>query len=72
MSGSLKRVANVMVVFAIIWGACFLMTVPFGLDDLQFSLVFSTVLAAVIVFVAGTGRLIKQGLEAWKRHKSGN
>lgn len=72
MSGPLKRVAKVMTVLAIIWGACFLMTLPFGIDDLQFSLIFATVLAAIIVFVGGIGRLIKLGLEARKRKKSGN
>ncbi len=72
MSGPLKRVADVVTVLAIIWGACFLMTVPFGVSDLKFSLIFATVLAVILVLVGGIARLIKRGLETRKRHKSGN
>ncbi|UUV30722.1 hypothetical protein NQK81_39165 [Amycolatopsis roodepoortensis] len=61
-----------MIVVAILWGACFLMTLPFAVSDLGASLVFATVLAAVILFVGGAGRLMKRGLDAKKRRQSGN
>jgi hypothetical protein len=62
-----RRTANVVAVLAIIWGACFLITFPFGISDLRFSVIFATVLAALIVLVAGAGRLLKRGLDARKR-----
>ncbi|MFF1612358.1 hypothetical protein ACFVYA_31680 [Amycolatopsis sp. NPDC058278] len=68
MSGALvKRAANVAVALAIMWGACFLMTLPFGLSDLGFSLIFATALTAVTVLLVGVGRLIKRGWDALKR-----
>jgi len=62
-----KRIANVASALAIIWGTCFLMTMPFGISDLWFSLVFATVLAATTVVVVGLGILFKRGWEALKR-----
>ncbi|WP_410608071.1 hypothetical protein [Amycolatopsis sp. lyj-109] len=65
MSGALvKRVANVATVLAITWVTCFLMTLPFGLSDLVFSLIFATVLTAAILLVVGLGNLIKRGWDA--------
>ncbi|MEV6447828.1 hypothetical protein [Amycolatopsis sp. NPDC051716] len=52
---------------AIVWGGCFLMTMPFGLSDLGFSLIFATVLTAAIFLVAGVGILFKRGWDALKR-----
>jgi hypothetical protein len=62
-----KRIGNVASVLAITWGTCFLMTMPFGIGDLWFSLVFATVLAAAMIVVAGVGILAKRGWEAFKR-----
>jgi hypothetical protein len=67
VSGALvKRAANVAGVLAISWGTCFLMTLPFGIGDLGFSLIFATVLAAAILLVAGAGILLKRGWDALK------
>ncbi|MFJ1764751.1 hypothetical protein ACIOD2_30810 [Amycolatopsis sp. NPDC088138] len=68
VSGALvKRAANVAGVLAIIWGGCFLMTLPFGLSDLGFSLIFATALTAAILLVVGAGILFKRGWDALKR-----
>ncbi|MEA5366497.1 hypothetical protein VA596_43695 [Amycolatopsis sp., V23-08] len=68
MSGALvKRAANVAGALAITWGTCFLMTLPFGLSDLGFSLIFATALTAAIHLVVGAGILVKRGWDALKR-----
>ncbi|WP_410611205.1 hypothetical protein [Amycolatopsis sp. lyj-109] len=66
MRALVKRAANVASVLAIIWGACFLMTLPFGVSDLGFSLIFATVLTAAIVVLVGVGKLFKRGWDALK------
>lgn len=62
-----KRFANIAMVLAIIWGSCFLITLPFGLSDLKFSLVFATVLALVIPGIVGLGKLFRRGRDSRKR-----
>jgi hypothetical protein len=64
---AVKRAANVASMLAIIWGGCFLMTLPFGLSDLGFSLIFATVLTAAILLIAGVRILFKRGRDALKR-----
>ncbi|KDN20590.1 hypothetical protein [Amycolatopsis rifamycinica] len=67
MGGALvKRAADVAGTLAITWGTCFLMTLPFGLSDLVFSLIFATALSAAIVLVAGVGLLVRRGWDALK------
>ncbi|MDX3191446.1 hypothetical protein PV458_23805 [Streptomyces sp. MN03-5084-2B] len=67
MGGTLvKRAANVARVVAVSWGTCFLMTVPFCLGDLGFSLVFATALTVVILLGAGVAILVKRGWDALK------
>ncbi|WP_143267027.1 hypothetical protein [Amycolatopsis thailandensis] len=65
----MKRFAETLGVLAIIWGTWFATTLPFGVSDLHFSLVFATVLTAVTVISAGMGKLVKRAAEGWKRSR---
>jgi hypothetical protein len=66
----MKRLIDVSFVYAILWGVCFLMTVPVGVSDLKFSALFAIALSAALLVLGVIGRFFRLGVGQWWQRRA--